>query len=229
MPSLEKSEFENVFWLVYPDRKFLATKNLAPGVSVYGERLVKIDDVEYRVWDPYRSKLSGAIWKGLRTMPIRPGSTVLYLGASTGTTISHVSDIIEMQGVVFGVEVSARVARELLDRVVKYRKNVIPIVEDARYPNRYSSFIFKKVDVVYSDIAQPDATEITLSNSMSYLNRGGFMILIVKARSIDPVAPANVIVEREAKKVENAGFEINEVINLKPYDKEHGLIVARYK
>ncbi|MGC9209477.1 MAG: fibrillarin-like rRNA/tRNA 2'-O-methyltransferase [Nitrososphaeria archaeon] len=229
MPSLEKSEFENVFWLVYPDRKFLATKNLAPGVSVYGERLVKIDDVEYRVWDPYRSKLSGAIWKGLRTMPIRPGSTVLYLGASTGTTISHVSDIIEMKGVVFGVEVSARVARELLDRVVKYRKNVIPIVEDARYPNRYSSFIFKKVDVVYSDIAQPDATEITLSNSMSYLNRGGFMILIVKARSIDPVAPANVIVEREAKKVENAGFEINEVINLKPYDKEHGLIVARYK
>jgi fibrillarin-like pre-rRNA processing protein len=229
VPSLEKSEFENVFWLVYPDRKFLATKNLATGVSVYGERLVKIDDVEYRVWDPYRSKLSGAIWKGLRTMPIRPGSTVLYLGASTGTTISHVSDIIEMKGVVFGVEVSARVARELLDRVVKYRKNVIPIVEDARYPNRYSSFIFKKVDVVYSDIAQPDATEITLSNSMSYLNRGGFMILIVKARSIDPVAPANVIVEREAKKVENAGFEINEVINLKPYDKEHGLIVARYK
>ncbi len=229
MPSLEKSEFENVFWLVYPDRKFLATKNLAPGVSVYGERLVKIDDVEYRIWDPYRSKLSGAIWKGLRTMPIRPGSAVLYLGASTGTTISHVSDIIEMQGVVFGVEVSARVARELLDRVVKHRKNVIPIVEDARYPNRYSSFIFKKVDVVYSDIAQPDATEITLSNCTSYLNRGGYMILIVKARSIDPVAPTNAIVEREAKKVENAGFEINEIINLKPYDKEHGLIVAQYK
>ena len=226
MPRVEKANFDNIYWIAYDDKRQLATKNLAPGVSVYGEKLVKEEGIEYRIWDPFRSKLAAAIIKGLKNMPIKPASTVLYLGASTGTTISNVSDIIDVNGKAIGLAVSARVARELMDRVVRFRKNVIPIVEDARYPQRYAQIIFKKVDVVYSDIAQPDATEITLENAKMFLQKGGSMILIVKARSIDPVLPTNQIVEREAKKVENSGFKIQEILYLSPYDKEHGFILA---
>jgi len=226
VPKVENSDFDNVYWVEISDRKVLATKNLAPGISVYGEKLIKEKGIEYRLWDPFRSKLAGAIMKGLKNMPIKPGSTVLYLGASTGTTISHVSDIIDINGLVFGVEVSARVARELMDKVVKYRKNVVPIVEDARRPDRYAQFIFKKADVLYSDIAQPDATEITLNNSLMFLKKGGYLVLIVKARSIDPVLPTGEIIKREAKKLEDAGFKVIEILNLNPYDKEHGFILA---
>ncbi|MGC9211425.1 MAG: fibrillarin-like rRNA/tRNA 2'-O-methyltransferase [Nitrososphaeria archaeon] len=226
MPKVENAEFENVYWIETSEKKYLATKNLAPGISVYGEKLIKEKGVEYRLWDPFRSKLAGAIIKGLKNMPIKPGSTVLYLGASTGTTISHVSDIIDVNGLVFGVEVSARVARELMDKVVKYRKNVIPIVEDARRPDRYAQFVFKKADVLYSDIAQPDATEITLNNSLKFLKKEGYLVLIVKARSIDPVLPTGEIIKREAKKLEDAGFKVIEILNLNPYDKEHGFILA---
>jgi fibrillarin-like pre-rRNA processing protein len=226
VPKVENSDFDNVYWVEISDRKVLATKNLAPGISVYGEKLIKEKGIEYRLWDPFRSKLAGAIMKGLKNMPIKPGSTILYLGASTGTTISHVSDIIDINGLVFGVEVSARVARELMDKVVKYRKNVIPIVEDARRPDRYAQFIFKKADVLYSDIAQPDATEITLNNSLMFLKKGGYLVLIVKARSIDPVLPTGEIIKREAKKLEDAGFKVIEILNLNPYDKEHGFILA---
>jgi rRNA 2'-O-methyltransferase fibrillarin (EC 2.1.1.-) len=226
VPKVENADFDNVYWVEISDRKALATKNLAPGISVYGEKLIKEKGIEYRLWDPFRSKLAGAIIKGLKNMPIKPGSTVLYLGASTGTTISHVSDIIDINGLVFGVEVSARVARELMDKVVKYRKNVIPIVEDARRPDRYAQFLFIKADVLYSDIAQPDATEITLNNSLKFLKKGGYLVLIVKARSIDPVLPTGEIIKREAKKLEDAGFKVIEIINLNPYDKEHGFILA---
>ncbi|MFP3131007.1 MAG: fibrillarin-like rRNA/tRNA 2'-O-methyltransferase [Nitrososphaeria archaeon] len=226
MPKVENADFDNVYWVEISDKKALATKNLAPGISVYGEKLIKEKGIEYRLWDPFRSKLAGAIIKGLKNMPIKPGSTVLYLGASTGTTISHVSDIIDINGLVFGVEVSARVARELMDKVVKYRKNVIPIVEDARRPDRYAQFVFKKADVLYSDIAQPDATEITLNNSLKFLKKGGYLVLIVKARSIDPVLPTGEIIKREAKKLEDAGFKVIEILNLNPYDKEHGFILA---
>jgi len=226
VPKVENADFDNVYWVEISDRKALATKNLAPGISVYGEKLIKEKGIEYRLWDPFRSKLAGAIIKGLKNMPIKPGSTVLYLGASTGTTISHVSDIIDINGLVFGVEVSARVARELMDKVVKYRKNVIPIVEDARRPDRYAQFVFKKADVLYSDIAQPDATEITINNSLKFLKKGGYLVLIVKARSIDPVLPTGEIIKREAKKLEDAGFKVIEILNLNPYDKEHGFILA---
>ena len=71
---------------------------------------------------------------GLTDFPFTENSNILYLGVSTGTTISHISDIIGPKGTVFGVEHSSRVARDFLDRVACYRKNIIPIIQDARQP-----------------------------------------------------------------------------------------------
>lgn len=77
----------------------LATKNMVVGESVYGEKRVSVDDgsgtsIEYRVWNPFRSKLAASMMAGLENVHIKPGTKLLYLGAASGTTVSHCSDIV---------------------------------------------------------------------------------------------------------------------------------------
>ena len=140
-------KFPEIYWAILEDgTKRLATKNLAPGRAVYGERLITFKGVEYRIWDPYRSKLAAAILKGLKNVPIKPGNKVLYLGAASGTTASHVSDIVGENGHVYCVEFSARAIRELVNNVCAFRPNMSPILEDARLPERYAMLI-EKVDL----------------------------------------------------------------------------------
>jgi fibrillarin-like pre-rRNA processing protein len=208
------------------NEKYLATQNLIKGNSVYGEKIVKYEDIEYRYWDPFRSKLAGAILKGLRENPIKESSKVLYLGASTGTTVSHVSDIIGNNGIVFPVEPSVRVARELLENVSSKRNNIIPILSDARNYLKYPGY-FGIVDVVYSDIAQPDQTMIAIDNSKSYLKDNGDLLIIIKTRSIDVLTDPKIVTQNEAKKLEANNFTISQIINLEPFEKDHSLIHAK--
>jgi len=222
---LEK-ESESVFWLKVEGQKRLATINYVEGNQVYGEKLIKKGGDEYRVWDPFRSKLAAALTIGLDVFPIKSGTKVLYLGASTGTTVSHISDIVGYSGIVFSVEHASRVARDFLDRVAGHRPNVVPILQDARQPKNYFS-IYGKVDVVYSDIAQPDQTEIAITNCKMYLKDGGYLFLVIKARSIDVTQAPRKIIENEIKRLE-PNFEFIQNIDLAPYDKDHAMVVARY-
>jgi fibrillarin-like pre-rRNA processing protein len=221
-------ESDAIKWISVAGEKHVATMNLVKGDNVYGEKLVRHDGEEYRLWDPFRSKLAGALKKGMRNMPIKNGTKVLYLGASTGTTVSHVSDIVGPSGIVFAVEPATRVARELIENVAAKRKNVMPIIEDARRPQSYFS-VFGKVDVVYCDIAQPDQTEIAMANCVAYLKRGGIMLLLVKTQSIDVTKAPDVVIAQEAKKLEKAGFEIDQILKLEPFDKDHGMIYCIYR
>jgi fibrillarin-like pre-rRNA processing protein len=199
-----------------------------PGNRVYDEELLKIHGSEYRSWDPYRSKLAGAILKGeLSSDVIKSGDKVLYLGASTGTTISHVSDIVGSEGLVIGVELSARVGRDFLEHVAKARRNVIPFIADARETERFGEF--GKMDVVYCDIAQRDQTEIAIANARAHLKRDGRLILIVKARSIDGLKEPTEVFKEEAQKLRDARFVVERVVDLRPYDKDHALISAAMK
>ena len=203
----------------------LATLNLVPGNKVYGEQILEIEGKEYRVWDPFRSKLAAALCKGLQHLPIIEGCRVLYLGVSTGTTASHISDIISEEGVLFAVEIAPRVAREFIEQVALKRKNVIPLINDARKPDLYTS-VFTKVDVVYCDIAQPDQTEIAILNCKKFLKKGGSILLIVKARSIDTIKDPEKVFEQEMLKLENQGFKIIQTIKLDPFDRDHMMINA---
>jgi Fibrillarin len=67
-----------------------------------------VQKVEYRVWNPFRSKLAAAILAGVDNIHIRPGCKVLYLGAASGTSVSHVSDVVGPNGAVYAVEFSHR-------------------------------------------------------------------------------------------------------------------------
>ena len=120
----------------------LMTRNSFPGESVYNEKRVSQDDkntgdkIEYRVWNPFRSKLAASIVGGVENIYMKPGSKVLYLGAASGTTVSHVADLVGPEGVVYAVEFSKRSGRDLVN-MAKKRTNVVPIIEDARHPHKY--------------------------------------------------------------------------------------------
>lgn len=204
----------------------LGTKNLSPGKNVYGERLLRYEGTEYRVWDAFRSKLAGAIFKGLETIPIKPNHSVLYLGAASGTTASHISDIVGEKGHVYCVEFASRSIRDLVDNVCPYRINMSPILEDARFPEKYAMFIKGKVDDIYCDIAQPEQAKVLVDNAKHFLKESGWIMLAVKAQSIDVTKEPTEVYEQESRVIERHGFEIEQVVHLEPYDKAHAMIVA---
>lgn len=221
-----ENEEGNIFWVKSDGEKKLATLNLVPGNQVYKEKLVKMKDEEFRLWDPFRSKLAGAIMNGLEFLPIVRKSKVLYLGVSTGTTASHISDIVGPSGIVFCVEHASRVARDFIDRVASFRSNIVPILQDARQPKQYFS-VYGPVDVVYVDIAQPDQTEIAILNCKTYLKKDGYIMLVIKTRSIDVTKDPSQIIKSEVKKL-GMDFEVIQEINLHPYEKDHAIVLAKY-
>ena len=215
---------QTFFWIQVEGEKKLATQNLVPGNQVYNEKLVQHKGSEYRIWNPFRSKLAAAIMNDLKNFPFNQKSDVLYLGVSTGTTISHISDIVNQGGTIFGIEHASRVARDFLDRVASHRKNIVPIIQDARRPEEFFS-VYKKVDIVYVDIAQPDQTNIAIENCRLYLKSGGYLFLVIKTRSIDVVKDPKMVIKDEIKKLETL-FEIKQTIDLHPYDKDHAMVIA---
>ncbi len=217
-----------IFEGIFREGKKLYTANLVPGKKVYGEELVKLKDrtetVEYREWVAERSKLAAAILNGLKEMPIKKGSVILYLGASTGTTPSHASDIVGKEGMIYGIEFAERVFRNLLE-LSKERKNIAPIMADARKTEEYAWA--EKCDAVYCDIAQEDETEIAIRNANEFLKKGGSVFVAVKSQSIDVTKPPQQVYKEEAEKLKKAGFDVLQVIDLEPYEHKHAMIVAR--
>jgi rRNA 2'-O-methyltransferase fibrillarin len=227
---IEKHRHEGVFTVTGKEHA-LATKNLVPGESVYGEKRVVIETeegkVEYRIWNPFRSKIASAILGGIENIWIKPGSKVLYLGAASGTTVSHVADIVGPTGLVYAVEFSHRSGRDLIN-VAKKRTNVIPIVEDARHPHKYRMLV-GMVDVVFADVAQPDQARIVALNSHYFLKAGGNFVISIKANCIDSTAPAEVVFAREVKKLQEEQFRPTEQITLEPYERDHAVVVGYYR
>ncbi len=219
------SNGKGIYWVISQGEERLATRSIAPGRTVYNEKLFRYKNNEYRLWNPYRSKLAAFILNGGSEIPIQPNYTVLYLGAGSGTTVSHVSDIIGEQGKVYSVEFSARVMRVLLDNLCKYRKNIYPILGDARFPERYPLSTVK-VDALYCDVAQQEQAKILTKNARMYLKKGSRIMIAIKARSIDvSKAPDNVF-KKEIKILKNNGFKILQNLKLEPFIKDHLMVVG---
>lgn len=218
--------FEGVFNVFFQDgSKKIATRNLDPGNKVYGEDLITTDDKEYRLWDPTRSKLAAALVKGLKFVPIVNGTKVLYLGAASGTTPSHISDIIGTKGFVYCVEFSPRSIRDLV-LLCEKRPNMLPILDDARSPRNYEHVV-DQVDVVYCDVAQPDQAKIIADNAKIFLRKGGHLLLAIKSRSISATKNPSIVYKQQMTILENEGFENIEAIDLHPLEKDHAMILSK--
>ncbi len=199
----------------------LATANNTPGYRVYNEKTVREGRQEYRIWDPYRSKVAAALAKGLKTFPVREGSSVLYLGASSGTTASHIADIAET---VYCVEFSKRMMRELI-QVCDRKQNMVPILADARRPWEYENTV-GAADVLIQDVAQPDQSGIVLNNHDTFRFRDA--LLSIKARSINSVKDPQKVFKAEVDKLRGR-FNILQEIDLQPYEEDHILVSLKAK
>ncbi len=228
---VEPHKHEGVF-IAKGKEDALVTKNMVPGEAVYNEKRISVQNedgtkVEYRVWNPFRSKLAAAILGGVDEIWIKPGARVLYLGAASGTTVSHVSDVVGPNGVVYAVEFSHRSGRDLVN-MAKKRTNVIPIIEDARHPAKYRMLV-GMVDVIFSDVAQPDQARILALNASYFLKGGGHFVISIKANCIDSTVPAEAVFAQEVKKLQAEMFKPSEQVTLEPFERDHACVVGGYR
>ena len=175
----------------------IATKNLTPSIKVYDEKLIQEGEEEYRLWNPRRSKLAAALLNGLEGFMLKNDSKVLYLGASTGTTVSHISDICD-EGLIYAVEFSP-VSMKKLVRLSQRRNNIAPILADATKPKYYLNKV-EKVDIVYCDVAQEKQSELFMDNMNLFLKEDGQGLITIKARSIDVIQKPKKIFKDEVRK-----------------------------
>ncbi|AGI48428.1 rRNA 2'-O-methyltransferase fibrillarin [Thermoplasmatales archaeon BRNA1] len=206
---------------VFSEMRRIYTLSSAPGTRVYGERLVTSKGKEYREWNPMRSKLAAYIANGGRSVPITRKSNVLYLGASSGTTPSHVSDMVS-EGKVYCVEFAPRMFRELVGNAGP-RPNMMPILADATKPSEYQ-FMVEDVDVVYQDVAQKNQADILADNMDMFGARYG--MVAVKARSEDVAEEPKVIFKRSESRLKERGFRILDSRSLEPFEDSHVMIVV---
>lgn len=215
----------------------LVTRNLTPGEAVYGEKRVSVETpdeeegattkIEYRVWNPFRSKLAAGVLGGLDNIYIKPGAKVLYLGAASGTSASHVADIVGPTGNVYAVEFSHRSGRDLIG-MATHRTNVIPIVEDARHPLRYRMLV-PMVDAIFADVAQPDQARIVGLNAHLFLKSEGGIVVSIKANCIDSTAKPEVVFAQEVQKMREERIKPKEQLTLEPFERDHCIVSGIYK
>lgn len=179
------------------------------------------------MWNPFRSKLAAGVLGGIDNIYMQPGSKVLYLGAASGTSVSHVADLVGPEGIVYAVEFSHRSGRDLLN-MAKKRTNVVPIVEDARHPQKYRMLV-GMVDCVFADVAQPDQARIVALNAHNFLRNGGGVVISVKASCIDSTVEPSVVFAREVQKMREERIRPQEQLTLEPYERNHCIIVGRYE
>lgn len=215
----------------------LATINFFPGESVYGEKRITIENktqsdvvtkIEYREWNAFRSKLAAGVFNGLDNIYICPGAKVLYLGAANGTTVSHVSDIVGPNGVVYAVEFSERSGRDLIN-MSKKRPNIVPIIEDARKPSQYRMMIPYLVDCIFADVAQPDQARIISINAEHYLKNGGGFVFSIKASCVDSTANPEIVFKQQLAELKECGLKAKEQVTIEPFERNHAIASGVYK
>ncbi|GAG69479.1 unnamed protein product, partial [marine sediment metagenome] len=121
-----------------------------------------------------------------------------------------------------------RSIRQLIQNTSR-RKNIIPILDDARYPQNYAKSIFSSIDLIYQDVSQPNQAEIALTNCNYYLKENGLLIIAIKSQSIDSIQKSEVVYAQEKKVLEKAGYNILESINIHKYAANHIVLIVKRK
>ncbi len=198
-------------------REFDGTRSLATrGPPVYGEAVAD----GWRRWSDQRSKLASMIDREM-DVDLSSSTRVLYLGAASGTTVSHLADVVD---VVYAVEFAPRPVEELLE-VAETRRNVVPLLKDARQPERYAHVVEADLDLVVQDVATRDQAAVALANRR-FLAPDGHLALAIKARSadvtVDPAETFDAVVDRLEE-----GYEVRDRTSLEPTHRDHAAVLAR--
>jgi fibrillarin-like pre-rRNA processing protein len=196
----------------FDGRERLATR----GEPVYGEPT----DGPWRLWDAGRSKVGAMLELGVDT-GLAGDDAVLYLGAASGTTVSHVADFC---GPTYAVEFAPRPARDLVD-VAAARPTLFPLLKDARRPETYAHVVESGLDAVVQDVATRGQARVAARNRR-FLRPDGRLVAAIKARSEDvTAAPEDVFADVLDELRET--YEIVETARLDRYHEDHLAVVAR--
>ncbi len=209
---------------VFREGRDLYTINAEPGVRLHGEPLKTAGGVEYRLWDPFRSKLAALLVQGAPDDLFVPPRRALYLGGAHGTTASHLSEVWP-SAEIYVVEKSPTAFVPLLD-LARRRKNLLPLLADARLPERYRAEV-GEAGFLYQDIAQRDQAEIFCENASACLERHGRGILMLKVRSVTQRRSAGAVVREARRVLEDAGFTVRAETPLTPFSRDHAALVVR--
>ena len=217
------------------DRRALWTMNALPGTAVYGESLRNFSGHEHRRWDPNRSKLGAGM---LRTkhdpahlLP-EPGTTVLYLGAGHGTSVSHLYDHLcgennRLNGRLVCVDLAPRCLRDLTFMAAQ-RPGLVPVLGDARKHAAWGVLLPTKVNWLFQDVAQAGQVDIFLSACQRFLAPGGLGLLSLKAASERWTGAGEAaLFESVRQRLQDAGYTVEESIELTGYEDNHRLFVVR--
>ncbi|PSQ47896.1 fibrillin [Halobacteriales archaeon SW_7_65_23] len=185
------------------------------GDPVYGEPT----DGEWRRWDPHRSKLGAMLTKDIDT-GLAGDDTVLYLGAASGTTVSHVVDF---AGPTYAVEFAARPMRDLLS-VAESRDRLFPLLKDVRSPETYAHVV-EPVDAIVQDVATRGQARVAVENRQ-FLHDDGQLVLAIKARSEDVTRDPEAVFQDAIETLEET-YEILATERLEPYHDDHLAVVAQ--
>ncbi len=203
---------------VFRDGRELFTVNRNPGTKVYGESLATADGVEYRAWDPFRSKLAAFLLKGAPADVLGRPRTVLYLGAAHGTTASHLSDLWP-EATIFAIEKSPTSFARLL-ALARTRPGLVPILADAQLPERYQADV-GAADLLYQDIAQRNQAGIFTENARACLAPRGRGVLMLKVRSVTQQRPTAAVVREARSTLSAAHLKVAYETELTPFSREH--------
>ena len=174
--------------------------------------------------DVSRSKLAATILKGSSNVGIRQGDSILYLGSSTGTTVSHVSDMVGNDGIIFAVDIAPRVMRELVF-LSHARKNIVPVLADSSKTDILKERV-SAVDVLYQDVAQKNQVEIFLKNASMFLKEGGYALLALKSRSIDVTKQPKRVYKEVLEQLEKH-LKVIDYRELDPFQKDHAMFICK--
>ncbi len=202
----------------------LYTVNRIPGTKVYGESLSVADGIEYRAWDPFRSKLAAFLLKGAPGDVLGQPRTVLYLGAAHGTTASHLSDLWP-NATIFAIEKSPTSFAPLL-ALARTRPGLVPILADAQLPERYQADV-GAVDFLYQDIAQRNQAGIYVENAQACLAPSGRGILMLKVRSVTQQRTTAAVVREARSALVSAHLAVTYETALSPFSREHVALAVR--
>ena len=191
------------------------THLVTKGPPTYGEQTKN----GWRVWDPARSKLGSVLTQDI-DVGLSKNAKVLYLGAANGTTVSHVADV---ASIVYAVEFSPQPMRDLLN-VARSRKNIIPLLKDARHPETYSHVVESNLDLIIQDVANRGQVKIALDNK-KFLSPTGKLFLVIKARSENVVTPPELIFKSSIEELSQS-YAILQTQKLTSHHKDHMAIVA---
>ena len=221
-------------WGIRKEGRSLWTRNAVKGISVRGERRKKDSRIEWRHWDPTKSKVAASLLKTQREPSLmlpREGTTCLYLGASSGTTVSHIHDHVcgsgnHHNGRVVAVEIAPRMMRDL-SKLSELRPGLIPVLGDARDPLVISPYLRSKVDWIHQDISIADQTNSFLKISEIFLKVGGIGLLSLKAASERWLEGGDDSRFAVAKKLieSNKKIVLLEIIDISYFEGQHRVFV----